>query len=548
MTRAGSWRTRLGTAVRLGRRRPDGGRRARGAQTDAHEHAATAGVEAAAAGPDQAAAGLAPATDARPTDPRTTDPRPTDPRPTDPRPTDPRPTDPRPTDPRPTDSRPTDPRPTDAGYLAEDAPAPGNARLQLSALQALCRQTFGVRMATLTIGTPFAMANATDGAPRYTVLAVAVLAITASHAMLRDWDRLGPQLLAHPTLMAVDLMFGAVLLITASPASPLAYSTVCTPLLSGLLYGWRGSGVFTGLQLVVLAMAFRAWEHRPGTGTSTLLIAGFCIAAGIIGVTLRNLMFRFGTASQALAEANSRLAVAEAIESERARLAREMHDSVTKTLHGMALAAEALAVSTDDADTRTLKHRAALVAASARRAAAESRDLLADLRRRTTPKAPTPTALSDLRSELATLVDDFASRTGIPTVLHRTGPAVVLLPYEAAHHVLAIAGEALENVHRHANAEAAWLGLDVAAGTLRLTVRDDGTGLPPGTTLDDLVGSGHFGLVGITERAEALGARVAVGTGSRDPGTEVRLELPLTSPTTSSFAQLPPREEAAHAG
>ncbi|MCC9709395.1 histidine kinase [Streptomyces sp. MNU76] len=131
------------------------------------------------------------------------------------------------------------------------------------------------------------------------------------------------------------------------PRSPLAYATVCTPLLSGLLYGWRGAGVLTGLQIAVLLTVHRAWEHRPGAGANTLLIAGFCVAAGIIGVTLRNLMFRFGTATQALAEATSRLAVAEAVESERARLARDLHDSVAKTLHGLALAADALATSAD---------------------------------------------------------------------------------------------------------------------------------------------------------------------------------------------------------
>lgn len=463
----------------------------------------------------------------------------------------------------------------DAGYLADDAPAPGNARLQLSALQALCRQTFGVRLATLTIGAPFAMANAADGAPRYTVLAVAVLAITASYAMLRDWDRLGPRLLAHPTLMAVDLISGAILLVTASPASPLAYTTVCTPLLSGLLYGWRGSGVFTGLQLVVLGLAFRSWEHRPGMGTSALLIAGFCIAAGIIGVTLRNLMFRFGTASQALAEANSRLAVAEAVESERARLAREMHDSVTKTLHGLALAAEALASSAANADPLAVSDQASLVARSARRAATESREVLTDLRSRTAPGAGIPeaegireagipetagipelgmphtpalplTALTDLRAELTTLAADFESRAALPTILHSTGPDVLLIPYEVAHHILATAGEALENVHRHARATRAELTLDVAPGALRLSVRDDGTGLPPDLSLDGLTNSGHFGLLGMTERAAALGARLTVGPRTTARGTVVVLHLPLTSQAIPT--PRPPREEAAHAG
>ncbi|MFJ3225786.1 sensor histidine kinase [Streptomyces sp. NPDC086783] len=429
-------------------------------------------------------------------------------------------------------------RGTGAGYLADDAPAPGSVRLQLSALQALCRQAFAVRLAAVAIGAPFAMANATDGPARYTVLAAAVLGVMGSYAMLRDWDRFGPRLLAHPSLLAVDLVFGAVLLLTASPASPLAYATVCTPLLAGLLYGWRGSGIFTGLQLVVLLTVFRAWEHRPGTGASTLLVAGFCVGAGIIGVTLRNLMFRFGTASQALSEATSRLAVAEAVESERARLAREMHDSVAKTLHGLALAAEALAASADSCDPATLERQATLVAGAARRAATESRELLSDLRRHT----DLSTARRDLAAELDRRVADFEARTAIAAELRRTG-AVPVLPRATAQHLLAIVSEALENAHRHARAGRVVLCLDAdtSAGVLRLSVRDDGVGLPPTAVLDELTESGHFGLLGMVERAASLGGRLHLSVPAHG-GTEIALTCPLPAP-----ARPIPREEAAHA-
>nr|WP_241266932.1 histidine kinase [Streptomyces scabichelini] len=421
-------------------------------------------------------------------------------------------------------------------------------------MQALCRQAFAVRLTLIAIGAPFAMANATDGPPRYGVLAAAVLGVMGSYAMLRDWDRFAPRLLAHPTLMAVDLVFGAVLLLTASPASPLAYAAVCTPLLSGLLYGWRGSGIFTGLQLVVLLTVFRAWEHRPGAGASTLLVAGFCIAAGIIGVTLRNLMFHFGTASQALAEANSRLAVAEAVESERARLAREMHDSVAKTLHGLSLAAEALAVSADhDTDPRVLKDQATAVASAARRAAAESRDVLTDLRHHTALSSP-PT---DLRTELTSRVEDFESRTGTKaTLAYRAAPTLVLPP-GAADQLLAILSEALENTHRHArDATAVEVTLEAESesesdntSTLHLTVRDDGTGTS--VSLDDvqhLTKSGHFGLLGMLERATSIGAGIQLHRGEHG-GTEVKVDLPLGTSGTP-LPPLPshtPQEEAAHA-
>lgn len=430
------------------------------------------------------------------------------------------------------------PHGTDAGYLADDAPAPGSVRLQLSALQALCRQAFAVRLAAIAIGAPFAMANAVDGLSRYTVLAAAVLGVMGSYAMLRDWDRLGPRLLAHPTLMAVDLTFAAVLLLTASPASPLAYATVCTPLLAGLLYGWRGSGVFTGLQLIVLVTVYRAWQHHPGAGANTLLVAGFCVGAGIIGVTLRNLMFRFGTASQALSEAHSRLAVAEAVESERARLAREMHDSVAKTLHGLALAADALAASADGADPRTLKRQATTVAGAARRAAAESRDLLSDLRRHTDPTTPD----ADLLPELTAHIRAFGARTHLATTLHHHGERPVL-PRASARHVLAIVSEALENTHRHAAATTVTVDvrLDTRPAEFAVRVRDDGVGLPPGAALGDLTGTGHFGLLGMAERAASLGGRIDLDR-SPQGGAEVRLTLPL-----DPAAPHTPQEEAAHA-
>ncbi|MPY60417.1 two-component sensor histidine kinase [Streptomyces spongiae] len=421
------------------------------------------------------------------------------------------------------------------GYLADDVPAPASLRLQLSALQALCRQTFAVRLTMLLIGTPFAMANATDGPPSHAVLTAGVLGITGSYAMLRDWDRFGPRLLAHPTLMALDLLFGAVLLLTASPASPLAYATVCTPLLSGLLYGWRGAGAFTGLQLAVLLTVYRAWEHRPGAGTSTLLVAGFCVAAGIVGVTLRNLMFRFGTATQALSEATSRLAVAEAVESERARLARELHDSVAKTLHGLALAAEALATSADrPADPQVLKQQATLVAAAARRAASESRDLLTDLRRHTDLTTQPPT---DLVTELSDRLEDFTSRTALPARLRHTHTPP--LPPETTHDLLAIVAEALENTHRHARATDVVVELESGADALRLRVTDDGVGLPPAFTVNQAARSGHFGLLGMTERAARIGARLHV-TRPATGGTEITVDLPLPTPHPSG-------QEAAHA-
>lgn len=430
-----------------------------------------------------------------------------------------------------------------ASALAEDTPAP-SIPIQLNALQALCRQVFGFRLAMIAIGAPFALARAAEGTGSWLVGGAVLFSFVGSYAMLRDWETFGPLLIKYQALLGVDLVFGGVLLLTASPDSTLGYASVCTPLLAGLLYGWRGAGIFAALQMLVLAVVYSAWEQYLSGGASTLLISGFCVAAGIIGVTLRNLMFRFGTATQALSEANARLAVGQAVEDERARLAREMHDSVAKTLHGVAMAAEGLAQSADRMDPLTVKHQAGVVARSARRAAAESREILSDLRR----QADYEGGGVDLGAELGARVRDFGARAGIEAVFRVMGggggggagggvgsvggggvSAVPAVPHAVARHILTIASEALENSHRHAHATHVGVELGLADGVLRVSVLDNGRGLPSGTSLDDLRKAGHFGLVGMVERAAGIGARIRIGRGRSAGGTEVRLELPTAA-------------------
>lgn len=92
------------------------------------------------------------------------------------------------------------------------------------------------------------------------------------------------------------------------------------------------------------------------------------------------------------------------------------------------------------------------------------------------------------------------------------------MPPAVARQLLTIATEAMENAHRHAAATR----LDVHAGihgdVLRISVYDDGRGLPPDTTLEELRRSGHFGLVGMVERAESVGSRHPYWQGHTHPG------------------------------
>ncbi|NUK52693.1 two-component sensor histidine kinase [Streptomyces lunaelactis] len=411
-------------------------------------------------------------------------------------------------------------------FSADDTVAEPALKIQLSALQAMCRQVFGFRLAMIALATPFAVVGTASGWPTLLVGLAILLTFMGSYLLFRDWERFGPLLLRHPWLLGIDSVFGALLLITATPASPLSYVTICTPLLAGLVYGWRGAGVFAALTILIIFAAYAAnAELRVSIAGSTLL-PGLCAVLGAVGVSLRQLMLRFGTATQALSDVRSRLAVTEAIEGERARLAREMHDSVAKTLHGVALAADGLASSAGRMDPLTVKHQAEMVARSARRAAAESRELLSDLRRQTDPGA----AGVDVVAELVARTDDFARRTGLRATWRSLGSTPVPdVPHAVARHLLTIASEAMENAHRHARPTYVDVSVGVVDGALRISVYDDGRGLPPGISLDDLRRAGHFGLVGMVERAAGIGARIRIGRGRATKGTEVRLELPVSA-------------------
>ncbi|MBY8841782.1 two-component sensor histidine kinase [Streptomyces sp. SP2-10] len=405
-------------------------------------------------------------------------------------------------------------------------------KLQIRALQAMCRQVFGFRLAMIVVSAPAALLNAAPGLGARLVGAAVVVTFMVSYVLFRDWERFGPLLLRHPSLLAADTLFGSFLLISAGPDTTLAYVSVCTPLLAGLVYSWRGAACFASLQSLILLLVhatLNADRHAPVA--EALLLPGLCVIAGAMGSTLRNLMLRFGAATQALTTVQARLAAAEAVSAERARLAREMHDSVAKTLYGVALAADGLAAtaSADAPDPARIRQQAELVSRSARRAAAESRELLTDLRR----DQPTATDRTPFWDELSERIDDFTTRTGLRVTCHRQpagSAALPSLPASVARHVLSIAAEALENAHRHASATRVDVRAAVEGRLLSLTIHDDGVGLPPGTTLEGLRGSGHFGLLGMVERAAQAGARIRVGRGVHERGTEVRLDVPLHAP------------------
>jgi PAS domain S-box-containing protein len=192
---------------------------------------------------------------------------------------------------------------------------------------------------------------------------------------------------------------------------------------------------------------------------------------------------------------------------ERARLARDLHDSVSQAIFAASLKAEALNADGEHIDPE-IARTAAQVGSLCRGALAELRAMLHELRGE---------RLEDLSMEalLRRLVDTTEGRASTEVELKLDVASV--LP--AAVHVAfyRVAQEALNNVARHARASRAWVEASLGATEARLEVRDDGRGFEPRD-----VGPDHIGLRSMRERASEIGAELSI-VSAKEEGTSVVL-------------------------
>lgn len=195
----------------------------------------------------------------------------------------------------------------------------------------------------------------------------------------------------------------------------------------------------------------------------------------------------------------------EAQESERLRLARELHDEIGQRLTALLLELESV--------SRELPPEATAPVDSARESARATLEEVRRIARRLRPEA-----LDDLglRSALANLCDRLAAQTGVECVRRIESGLPPLGPDEELA-VYRVAQEAMTNAIRHGDPSRIELHLAGHDGEVALRVTDDGTGIGG---LEE-----GAGLTGMRERALMIGADLEVGPG-RDGGAAVLLTLP----------------------
>jgi len=199
---------------------------------------------------------------------------------------------------------------------------------------------------------------------------------------------------------------------------------------------------------------------------------------------------------------------------ERQRLARELHDSVSQALYGIALGART-ARTLLNRDPARVADPLDYVLNLAEAGLTEMRALIFELR-------PELLATEGLGAALGKMADAIRVRHRLAVELDLGDELSASLPTKEA--LYRIVQEATNNAIKHAHASQLTITLSSDDRGYRLAVRDDGVGFDPQGQFD-----GHFGLTSMRERASRLGGKVEM-TSAPGAGTTIAVSLPLTRP------------------
>ena len=211
---------------------------------------------------------------------------------------------------------------------------------------------------------------------------------------------------------------------------------------------------------------------------------------------------------------------------ERTRLAQEPHDTVEQTLTGIALQLDTAAKLYERDANSALRHLE-LARNLMAKSQVEVRRSVWDLRSRAL-------AQFDLAGALAASARQITTGTSMQVELETKGLAR-LLPEVVEENLLRIGQEALTNVIKHSRANLTSIELEFGAEQVVLQIRDNGVGFAQESAVGP--NEGHFGLLGMSERAKRLEGHLKVWS-EPGKGTAVRVEIPLEPPSQSNSAAL----------
>lgn len=207
---------------------------------------------------------------------------------------------------------------------------------------------------------------------------------------------------------------------------------------------------------------------------------------------------------------------------ERTRIARELHDTLLQSFHGVLMKFSAVTYLIPDRPAEAQKALESVVE-QARMAITEGRDAVQGLR-------SSNIVINDLAGAIETLGEMFAAdQTGQTPPHFRVkveGTPRDLAP-RLQDDLYRIVGEALRNAFHHSQADRIEVDIRFDQRQLSLKIRDNGKGIDP-HVLEVGGRTGHYGLASMRERADLVGGRLAIRS-ELDFGTEVELCIPASA-------------------
>jgi signal transduction histidine kinase len=206
-----------------------------------------------------------------------------------------------------------------------------------------------------------------------------------------------------------------------------------------------------------------------------------------------------------------------AVETERNRIARDIHDTVAQSLFGIVYSLDAcitmLPQKADDVRTELIELRTL-----ANNAHDEVRRSIFDL-------WPSVLTIDLFMTDLKNYVGSCC-RPNVFTIIFKNNGEFNSLSPGLRRTIYRMAQEALANSARHSGAQSARLCLNVDEDQVSLSITDEGRGFNPEIALSRSLNREHFGLQGIRERALAMGGSCEI-ISKPNEGTRIMIELPI---------------------
>jgi len=214
----------------------------------------------------------------------------------------------------------------------------------------------------------------------------------------------------------------------------------------------------------------------------------------------------------------------EAVLNERNRLAREMHDTLIQGCAGVSALLEAHR-SLADTDRSDGDGLLSCAREQLRTSINEAREAVWDLRH-------ADGSATTIGPILESMTQQVSHEFGV-TVEYRIAGRPFDLDQSTAHELLMVVREALHNAIRHGQPTRVRVSIDFGKNAFRVQVEDDGRGFDP--ALVSVSSNGHYGLVGMRERAKRMGGTLVLKSQS-GKGTDLTLHIPRKTPGMANGA------------